>query len=170
MFGGLYGNWGLFLIIYAGLIALAIGAHVVWVRRSARDVWRSSHPAASKVALTILLIVTPVVGFYATLVMRRLRPPLHGARFGKGDLAMPAAAAFTLLACALSQTMNYAPDFRTWQTLLGLVPGFLAFYAAMQSIVYMASSVFGLSQRGFLSSRTHLLSESILLAAGVVIR
>ena len=54
--------------------------------------------------------------------------------------------------------------------MLGFVPGFLAFYAATQLIVFMAASVFGLSQRGFLSSRTHLLSASILLAVGVFIR
>ncbi len=35
----------------------------------------------------------------------------------------------------------------------------LAFYAATQLIVFMAASVFGLSQRGFLASRTHLLSR-----------
>jgi RsiW-degrading membrane proteinase PrsW (M82 family) len=165
--GGLQGNWALVLLLYAVLLAVAMTAHLVWVRRIARDVWRSSRHTAAKMALTTLLIVTPVISFFAVTIVRHFRGPLRGATLGRRDLVMPGIGALTVLACALSQTMRYSPDYRTWQTMLGFVPGFLAFYGVMQLIVYMAASVFGLSQRGFLSSRTHLVSVSILLATGV---
>jgi hypothetical protein len=165
--GGLHGNWALVLLLYAVLLAVAITAHIVWVRRIARDVWRSGHHTAYKMALTMLLIVTPVVSFYAVKVLRDLPSRLRGATLGMRDLVMPAIGFLAVLACAFAQIMNYSPVYRTWQTMLGSVPGFLAFYGAMQLIVYMAATVFGLSNRGFMSSRTHLVSASILLATGV---
>jgi hypothetical protein len=169
MIGGLQGNWALILLLYAGLLALAIAAHSVWVWHIGRDVWRSSHHTAYKMALTTLLIVTPVIGFYALKVMRHLRLPLRETKLRMRDLAMPAIAFSTVLACAVAQTMRYAPDFRSVETMLGFIPGFLALYGAVQLIVFMAASVFGLSQHGFLSSRTHLVSALILLAAGLFI-
>jgi hypothetical protein len=170
MMGGLHGNWALLLVLYAVLLAVAIGAHVVWVWRMTRDVWRSGDHTAYKTALTTLLIVTPIVGFYAIRTIPHLRAPFHGSRLGIRNLVMSAMAAATVLACAAVQIMRYSPGDRTLQAMLGFIPGFLALYAAMQLIMFMAASVSGLSQRGFLSSRTHLLSASILLAAGVVIR
>jgi hypothetical protein len=168
MMGGLHGNWALLLVLYAGLLALAIASHIVWVNRKARVFWRSSHNTPYKVALIALLIMTPVVGFYATRIVRHLRPTQRRARPGIGDLTMPFMGAFTVLACAFLNTMRYSPDFRTWQAILGFVPGFLAFFGVMQLIVFMAASVFGLSQRGFLSSRTHLLSALMMLATSVM--
>jgi hypothetical protein len=169
MMGGLHGNWALVLLLYAVLLAVAIGTHVVWVTRIARDVWYLGHHTAYKIALIALLIVTPVVSFYAVTILQHLRGPLRGATLGRRDLVMPAIGFLAVLACAFAQIMNYSSDYRTLPTMLGFIPGFLAFYGAMQLIVYMAASVFGLSKRGFLSSRTHLVSASILLATGVFI-
>jgi hypothetical protein len=167
--GGLHGNWALILLLYAVILALAITAHIVWVVRIARDVWRSRHHNIYKLVLMALLIVTPVVSFYAVTFLQYLRGPLRGATPGRRDLLMPAIGLLAVFACAFYHTMRYAPDFRTWQTMLGFIPGFLAVYGVMQVVMFMATSVFGLSQRGFLSSRTHLLSAAITLAAGVYI-
>jgi hypothetical protein len=169
MIGGLHGNWALVLLVYAGLLVLATGSHVVWVRRNALYLWRSGHNTTYKFALTLLLIVTPIVGFYALRMSRPARAPLDKARLHIQNLNMPAVGALAVLTCAVAQTLRYSPDFRTWSTLLGTIPGFLAFYLVMQSILFMAASVFGLSQRGFLTSRTHLFSAAIVLATGVCV-
>ncbi len=170
MSGGLQGNWALILVLYSVLIALAMGAHVVWVWRVVRDVRRSNHGIASKILLTALLIMTPVISFYAIRLVRQLGAPFQCTKLGMRDLVMPATGVAAGLACALHQTMNYSPDFRTWQTMLGFVPGYLALYMIMQLIIFMAASVFGRSERGFLSSPTHLVSALILLANAVFSR
>lgn len=74
----------------------------------------------------------------------------------------PSIAIGAMIACAFWETNRYASDFRMVATFLGFIPGFLAFHAVSQAILFMAAVVFYVSRGQTLSSRTNIVSALVL--------
>lgn len=169
MVGGLQGNWPMILLIYAILFIVAIVAHGVWVYRTAAVLWRSQISVGLKGVLISLAAVTPIIGFYAVRMWQwAKRSPLENdLPAGWRSRVMPASGLCAVICAAVITTMRYTPEGRTLSTVLGFLPGFLAFLVTTQVIAFMAAAVSGLSQRGFFASRTHLASAALLCLTAV---
>ncbi len=167
--GGLQGNWALILVLYAALFVLAVVAHLSWMRGVVPLVWGSKRSLPSKLGLIALAAATLVVSFYAVTLLQYVRRSLPRSVLSRWAVIMPAIGLCTVLACAVSSVMRYSPQFRTLSTMLGFIPGFLAFYVVMQLVIYMAARVFRLSHRGIFATRTHLVSATVLLATGLLV-
>jgi hypothetical protein len=157
-------GYGLFVAYYAALFCLALVAHTVWAMRTARAVWRQPWPKPARLFVIAAAVLTPVIGFYAALVMMyaRRKPALRIAP-GPWSLIMPTLAAGTALLSSLRQNWRYTETDQSWENVIRFFPGYLAFYGVTFAVIYMAARVFGFSHRGPLATRVHLVAMAVLL-------
>jgi hypothetical protein len=157
------GRVGGILLLYTALLLLGVVTHLVWSYRTGRAVWRSDRALLAKVALIGLAVATPVVGFYGLRLIQHLRQQQPQSATRLRAFIMPALGLCAVAACAVDANMRYSPEYRSLATIIGFLPGFLALYVVMQLIIYMAASVFGLTQCGLFASRMHLVSAGLML-------
>jgi hypothetical protein len=154
---------GALLLLYTGLLVLGIATHLIWSYRTGRTVWRSGRALLPKVMLIGLAVATPIVGFYASILIQHVRQRQPHPAKRLRTLIMPAAGLCAVMACAVEANLRYSQEYRSWSNVIGFLPGFLALYVVMQAIIHMAASVFGLTRNGVFASRTHLVSVGLLL-------
>jgi hypothetical protein len=157
-------GYGLFVLLYGVLFCIALVAHGVWLVRQARVVWRWKQPLAPRLVVIVAAAVTPVVGFYARLVIQRLRQwPARQFSITGWTLVMPAIALSVIAFVAIGEDARYTEATRSWANVIGFLPGILAFYVTVQIVLYMAARVSGLTRHGPLATRVHLVSSAIVL-------
>jgi hypothetical protein len=154
------------LLSLCGLLALL--THVVWVFKSGHVIWRSARPAPIRLALIAIVGATPIVGFYAAMLMPALaRQDTLQRQPRRFWWISPLAAPLSVILCAQFSNLRYAPEDRGWNVFLGFIPGALAYYVFVQLIVYMAAQVMELSSSGPLATRTHILSACLIISTAV---
>jgi hypothetical protein len=165
---GSFSGIGSPLVLLSLCVMLALLAHVVWAVQSGRMIWRSARSTPVRLALITIVGVTPIVGFYAAILLQSLAFPRSSRRqlqrLWWGNLL---AAPLAVTLCAQLSNLRYTPEDRGWSVFLGFIPGALAYYVVVQLVVYMAAQVFGLSQRGPISTRTHLLSACLIVSTAL---
>jgi hypothetical protein len=162
---GSFSGIGSPLALLSLCILLALLAHVVWTVQSGGMIWRSARPTLVRLALITIVGVTPIVGFYAAMLLQALALP-HSSRRQLERLwwGWLLAGPLSVTLFAQHSNLRYTPEDRGWSVFLGFIPGALSYYVVVQLVVYMAARVFGLSQRGPISTRTHLLSACLIIS------
>jgi hypothetical protein len=158
-------GYGLFVAYYAALLCLALAAHAVWVARTARGLWQQRWSKPARLAVIAAAALTPVIGFYTALAIRYARQPIAPRRKpGLWSFIMPALAAIAVLLQAMRQNWRYTAADQSLDNVIRFLPGFAAFYCLGFAVLYMAARVFGLSHRGPLGTRVHLVSMAAAFA------
>jgi hypothetical protein len=157
-------GYGLFVLIYAVLFCIATVAHGLWLSRQAGTIWRWQRPFAMRVILIFALAVTPLISFYGSLILQHFRTRPRAALVeSRWSLIMPLIGVATIALCLIRMYHGYSPIGRTWSGVLRFAPGLAAFYLLIQSILYMAARIFGISRRGPLATRIHLLTSAFVV-------
>jgi hypothetical protein len=160
-------GYGLVIAYYFLLLCIALIAHGVWVERAGRSVWHWRKPLPARLAVIATAAMTPLIGFYAALVIQRFRrPSAFRPPASQWTIIMPGLALCVILYLAMQQNWRYTEATRSWENVIRFLPGYFAFYCATQAVLYMAARVFGLSRRGPLATRVHLVSiAAVVLVA-----
>lgn len=159
------GGLGPGLLFFLGLFCLGVVAHGAWLTQVATSVRRQPWPIGSKLTVVAVAALAPVVGPYGVLTYRwwhRLErvPPVAGP----WSIALPLSGLGTVLFCAIAADWHYAAPYRSWSNAVGFLPGFLAAWLLTHAVIHSAAYVFGLSRRGPLLTRAHLVSSALMLA------
>jgi hypothetical protein len=162
---GTFSGIGPPLVLLFVCACVGLTTHVVWTIHIGGAIWRSDRSTLARLGLIAIVAATPVVGFYAAMLIRAAREGLNAWRPAPAFWWIsPFAGLLAIILCAQLSNLRYVPTDRGWSVFLGFVPGMLAFYAVMQLIIYMAAQVAGLSRHGVLATRTHLLSAGLIIA------
>ena len=157
-------GFAVFALVYVMLFCVALVAHLVWLWRTAQDIWVWQQPTVLRLMVILAAAVTPVIGFYVSLAIQYVRDPL--ARQSKANLwtlIMPVVAVCAVLSATGLHELRYTEESRSWASALRFLPGFLAFYVATQLVLHMAARVFRFSRNGPLATRVHVVTCAILL-------
>ena len=161
-------GFGLFLLLYAALFWIALIAHLVWLWRTATTIWHWQKPLIWRLAAILLAAITPVISFYASLIIRYASDPLgRSGKISPLTFVMPAVASCVMLWVAIAEDSRYIKEDRSWSNVADFLSDIFAFYIVTQLVFYMAARVFGLSKNGPLATRVHLVTCTILLLTSI---
>lgn len=149
--------------IFNFILALALASllltvsHAAWVAQVVERVRVAPFSAPAKAAVIAAAALTPLVGFYAALLLERRRsPPSERPRAGAMSVIMPAIVVAALFAMAWRLDAQYIPSDRSWENVGRSFLHLGVLYVLFHAVIYMAARVFGLTRRGPLATLANL--------------
>lgn len=156
-------------VLGMALLALLFTAHLGWLIALWETRLSKPFPTPSRRLGLIGAALTPLIGFYALRL-------IDGLRSGKADpppmewwrRLLPVVSISLCAMAALRLELRYIPAGRSITNFLENFGIFCAYFLLIAATVHMAATVFNLTQRGLLTSRSQLAVAAFLLALALI--